>query len=286
MMVTAGDVDFKVCQRTTAMGEPRGDRYAVTIDSQSVSYAVFLIEPPRTQYDINFNLAGVPVRVHPLFWLIAVLIRGIDDFKPVPILIWTAAVFISILVHEFGHAVLIRYFGWRPRITLYAFGGLAAYEPTWHRMWPQVLISFAGPAAGFILAGIVAAAVQASGHHVFIDRASVLPVPSFEPDYGSANLTDFVYDMLEVNILWGLLNLLPIYPLDGGKISHELLNRFNPANGMRQTLMLSIFTAAGMAAVMFFKLDSGRNAIFFLIFAAMNYVELQQLSDRFGGRRW
>lgn len=252
---------------------------------------MFLVEPPRTQYDVNFRLAGVPVRVHPLFWLITVILVATEDTKPVVVLLWVVAVFISILVHEFGHAVMIRYYGWRPRIILYSFGGLAAYEPTWHRTLPQIIISFAGPAAGFLLAGCVVIAVCLAGHRAHLDFADPYPVlVQFEKPYGrlfgAPYLNLFVYDMLQINLLWGFLNLLPIYPLDGGKIAHEALNHFNAAFRMEQTLKLSILTALGMAAVLFLKLDAGRTAIFFLIFAAMNYVELQQYSGRFGGRGW
>lgn len=245
---------------------------------------MFLVEPPRTQYDLNFRLAGVPVRVHPLFWLITAML--VADTKPVDVLIWVAAVFISILAHEFGHAFLIRFYGWRPRIILYSFGGLAAYEPTWHRTWPQVIISFAGPAAGFLLAALVLGAILLSGHRVVVDWQQLFPMPFRFERYPSRNLTIFIYDMLEINLLWGLLNLLPIYPLDGGKIAHEVMNHFNPALGIGQTLKVSIFTAVVMAAVMFFSADQGRTAIFFLIFAALNYVELQQYTGRFGGRGW
>ncbi|HET6881669.1 MAG TPA: site-2 protease family protein [Pirellulales bacterium] len=247
---------------------------------------MFLAEPPRTRYDVNFRLAGIPVRVHPLFWLMTVILVATQDTKPVDVLMWVVAVFISILVHELGHAFLIRYYGWRPRVILYSLGGLAAYEPTWHRMLPQIIISFAGPAAGFLLAGIVVAAILASGHGVHIDWEALFPMPIRFDRYASRNLTVFVYDMLEINILWGVLNLLPIYPLDGGKISQEVLNHLNPAEGIKQSLMVSIFTAGGMAVVMFAKLGDLYAAIFFVLFAVMNYQMLQQYNDRFGGRGW
>ena len=247
---------------------------------------MFLIEPPRTQYDINFSLAGVPVRVHPLFWLITVLLVATRDTKPVDVLIWTVAVFISILVHEFGHAVLIRYYGWRPRIILYSFGGLAAYEPTWHRTWPQVAISFAGPAAGFILAGLVVLAIRLAGHEVRLELENPFPLPLRFEGFRSINLNQFVGDMLFVNIFWGFINLLPIYPLDGGRISQEVLNHFNPANGVRQSLMISMFAAGGMAVVMYAKLGDLWAALFFVYFAVINYQVLQQYNDRFGGRGW
>jgi hypothetical protein len=57
--------------------------------------------PPPTRYDLRFNLAGFPVRVHPLFWLIAVLL-GYSSGDPLQILIWVVVVFVSILIHEMG----------------------------------------------------------------------------------------------------------------------------------------------------------------------------------------
>ena len=87
-----------------------------------------LVEPQRTAYDLNFHFAGIPVRVHPLFWL-AGLVLGSSAFQgPDPgmtLLIWMAVFFVSILIHELGHSVVIRYFGQVPRIVLYMMGGLA-----------------------------------------------------------------------------------------------------------------------------------------------------------------
>ena len=72
---------------------------------------MLLGEPPRTGGDLNFQLFGIPVRVHPLFWLIAVLLGISGDPQPAEILLWVVAVFVSILVHELGHALTMRAFG-------------------------------------------------------------------------------------------------------------------------------------------------------------------------------
>ena len=84
-------------------------------------------EPPRTPYDLNFSLLGIPVRVHPFFWLVALMLNyRLGDVASV--LTWIAAVFLAILVHELGHASVMRAYGFRPWITLYGFGGLASYD--------------------------------------------------------------------------------------------------------------------------------------------------------------
>ena len=62
-------------------------------------------EPPRTPYDLNFSLLGIPVRIHPFFWL-AGLLLGPRQGGPPAILLWIAAVFLAILVHELGHALV------------------------------------------------------------------------------------------------------------------------------------------------------------------------------------
>ncbi len=73
---------------------------------------MFSFEPPRTAYDLHFQIAGIPVRVHPLFWL-ATLILGsnswsgdgnVDPDAGMKLLIWVGVMFVSILVHELGHS--------------------------------------------------------------------------------------------------------------------------------------------------------------------------------------
>ena len=121
-------------------------------------------EPPRTQGDLNFVLFGFPVRVHPFFWVISLLLGISGDPKPELVLIWVAAVFVSILVHELGHAFAIRRYGGQAWITLYGMGGLASSNEANRTPKAQILISAAGPAAGFVLAAAVLVAIRLSGH--------------------------------------------------------------------------------------------------------------------------
>src|SRR6185369_13014867 len=68
----------------------------------------------------------------------------------------------------------------------------------------------------------------------------------FEP-VRSKVLNVVIWDALQVNILWGLVNLLPIYPLDGGQISRELFTLGNPRAGVIQSLQLSVGVAVLVA---------------------------------------
>ena len=98
-------------------------------------YRVLFSEPPRSPWDLRFWALGFPVRVHPFFWLVAALL-GLGDGRPQPVVIWVGVVFVSVLVHELGHALAARYFRWPASIVLYGGGGLALLEerrPTMQR---------------------------------------------------------------------------------------------------------------------------------------------------------
>jgi stage IV sporulation protein FB len=177
----------------------------------------------------------------------------------------------------------IRYYGWRPRIILYSFGGLAAYEPTYRDRRAQIVIALAGPAAGFIFAAAILAGIVAARHEVRF-RPDFLAPFAFEI-FDLENLNILIFDLLYVNIAWGLLNLLPIYPLDGGKVAQEALTFFNPRDGMRQSLLISIVAAVGVGIALYMRQNSFSALILFGMLAFSNYQMLQAYGN-YGGRGW
>ena len=86
---------------------------------------VLLAEPPPSQGDFHFSLLGFPVRIHPFFWLTTVLLCMHGQVEPIFFVTWVVAVLVCILLHELGHAVVMRAFGYDASIVLYSFGGLA-----------------------------------------------------------------------------------------------------------------------------------------------------------------
>jgi stage IV sporulation protein FB len=82
--------------------------------------------------------------------------------------------------------------------------------------------------------------------------------------------------MLWINIAWGILNLFPIWPLDGGQITGVILNRFNRRSGTRWTHMISLIFAGGLA-IYFFNPQDPFMTIFFALFAWLNFQTLQTL---------
>jgi Zn-dependent protease len=216
-----------------------------------------------TRYDLAFSVIGIPVRVTPWFWLAGVLL-GFDllqvpDQGPILLLIWLGVVFVSILVHELGHATVAALCGYPPSIMLYQFGGMAFYQPTHgYSTAKAILITAAGPAFGFSL-GIAA----------FVATVVI----------GPGNLTrlaDFTLgQLIYVNIAWTILNVMPVLPLDGGNICREVCLAASPRRGIFVALWISIIVAGLIGAGLMF-LRQTFSGLMFLMLAMQNYQELQQ----------
>src|SRR5262245_48886791 len=100
---------------------------------------------------MKFRLGSIPVHVQPGFLVVAALLGARGEVADVAI--WVAVCFVSILVHELGHALVIGRFGGTPSIVLYPGGGLT-YGDKSTRTGQRVVVSLAGPAAGFVFAGV------------------------------------------------------------------------------------------------------------------------------------
>jgi len=244
---------------------------------------VLLDEPPRTQGDLNFTLFGISIRVHPFFWLMALLL-GYRAGDAGSVILWVAAVFLAILVHELGHALMMRAYGFQPSIILYGLGGLTSYNQTHFshsdRSLREVLIVLAGPAAGFLLAALLVVVTLFLGHGeklLFVGPGNLLPQIVL-PDSRFAELLN---NLFFVCVFWGLINLLPVYPLDGGQVMRAIFLKLDPHNGLVRSLTLSMFTATAMALYAFLKW----NSIFVtLLFGYLAYASF--MAARFFSNRW
>jgi Zn-dependent protease len=194
------------------------------------------MEPGRTPYDVNFRLLGFPVRIHPLFWLAAGLLGADFLQKSVTVwLLWIVVVFISVLVHEMGHALMFRRYGRRAAIVLYAFGGIAIPDSGVAGRLRRILIALAGPLTGFLLAALL------FGSNFFTHWVSA-----------SGLYVSIFYSLLVMtNIYWGIFNLLPVFPLDGGQVAKEVCEARTPSRGFRISLQISVWTAALLALYSF-----------------------------------
>jgi stage IV sporulation protein FB len=268
---------------------------------------VFLADPPPNPWDLRFQILGTPVRITPWFWLASALlgwsfasaIGNSPQFNMnvgAALLMWIAVVLVSILVHEFGHALAFRLFGIQAHIVLYHFGGFAAPYSTsafgrQMRLSPKqhIVVSAAGPAASLALGMAVAAFFYVNGFVIpnplpfirldFLQRGDHMPSPKVWA------LLDAI---LFVNIGWAVMNLLPVYPLDGGQISREVFTLTTPREGIRYSLILSM-VAAGAVAVWAVSQQDTYLAIMFGMLAFSSYQTMQAYFGRgggFGGGQW
>ncbi len=159
----------------------------------------------------NLRVFGIPIRLHFTFLLLLVFLIfiGIGGKQSgLNTAVYIVALFASVLLHEIGHALVARAYGLRTReIVMYPIGGVSRLESQ-PKARQEPLIALAGPAVNLII-GIVLLASQ----HDFLPLET-LSVPT------DANLLERIG---VGNLLLGLFNLLPAYPMDGGRILRALI---------------------------------------------------------------
>lgn len=201
---------------------------------------MFGIDP--TPFDVRLVAFRIPIRVHPSFWLAAILFCGNTDHPLVSpaqyLFLWVICFFVSILVHELGHAFTAEFFGWPSEIVLY-FGGGLAFTHRYHNNTPgrSILVSLMGPVAGFLLLALVIGLEQ------ILDARGL-----FNNVY-----RDLLFQFLKfMNLYYGLLNLLPVLPLDGGRILESFCELVRFRRPQAITLRIGA-VVSGLAAYYFFS---------------------------------
>jgi Zn-dependent protease len=211
---------------------------------------------------IHFSLFGIPVRVHPFFWLTLAIIGGaLRADSPETILrvmLFLLAGFISILIHELGHALTARKFGARSEIVLQAFGGYAAYSGVRMTRPQSFIITAAGPAVQILL-----------GLGVWIAL-------SLLPDDLNLRARYFLLVLGSISIIWAVLNLLPVLPLDGG----QMLNAILGPERIRITLWVSLMVAAASGLLLYLAFKSILAPIFMGMFAWQSWQALRENRPR------
>jgi Zn-dependent protease len=273
-------------------------------DPDARADAVFL-EPNHTPYDLRWRMFGTDVRVHPLFWLISAALGWTWFSMPGGnvgyLALWVFCCFVSILLHEFGHVLVGRLFGSSGHIVLYSFGGLAVGSNNLRPRWQRVLVLLGGPGAQLLLwgglwgalyllgaAGVVGrdwvkltnpSSLQAQGLLWPLERGGPRPLPTA------------VVMLFEINLFWPILNLLPVWPLDGGQITREVCEGAAGSRGTTVALGLSLLVS-GLLAVHCFLGHAGHRllpkpvpegdlylAFLFAVLAAGSYLTLQAESQ-------
>lgn len=258
---------------------------------------MLLAEPPETAYDLRFTIFGFPVRIAWTFWLGAVVLgyglcRSFANQNlglGVLLLAWAMCLLVSILIHELGHALAFRRYGIQSSIVLYHFGGLAIPTGTFMpgrsiaRMGEreQLVVAFAGPAFQLISALIVICAVKSGGYEVTAFRfmpelMQNLPWVLEGEMMNSRGLLAIVTFYVFPSVLWALLNLVPVWPLDGGRIARSLI----VMNGgtVAQSLWVSVICSGALA---YYAFANGQPmmAMFFAMFGYSSYQMLTPMNN-------
>ena len=201
----------------------------------------------------RLRVGRVGITLEPSFLVISAGI-GLLSGTLEGLVAWVLAVFVSVLVHELGHAAAFLAMGSDAEIRLYALGGLTSGRVSGSR-WRSVIVSLAGPLAGILLLGLPAWAI----------RDSITMSSSF---------TELLLDYtVWASLGWSLLNLLPLQYLDGGQIARSLLEF---AFGDRAKVLaptLSLVTA-GAGAVVALALRQPFLALYAFFFVPLSYSAL------------
>lgn len=140
--------------------------------------------------------------------------------------VFVLAVFASVLLHEFGHALVARRYGIETRrIVLLPIGGVAQLEGDPESPKAEIAIAAAGPLVNFALAGLLAVIAVA--------------IPALR-DHG------LLMAIVVANVSLGLFNLVPAFPLDGGRVLRALLAlRLEPGRATRAAVGIAKLSAIG-----------------------------------------
>ncbi len=193
-----------------------------------------LIEPAQSPYDLRFHLFGTPVRVSPWFWLVSAIFGwNLLELGFAYLGLWIACAFVSILLHEFGHVWAGQFFGTDGYIVLHGAGGLAVGASDLATRWKRVVVYFAGPLIQLVV--------------IFLPLYLWV---KWRPDQVGALSPQgrvAIGILMEINLYWPLLNLAPVWPLDGGKVVREFCTWVSPGRGLRASLIVSAAAAALLA---------------------------------------
>ena len=161
------------------------------------------------------NLYGARIYIHWSFWLLAILIVLSNLSEGIPhaisVLGFVFAVFACVFLHEVGHAVAARAFGRATRdITLLPIGGVARIEGGELNPRAEAWIAIAGPAVNFAIAALLAIVVSVSSWTNIADTKQLVKMSPWQ-------------QLLIANLVLGGANLIPAFPLDGGRLLRSVL---------------------------------------------------------------
>lgn len=223
---------------------------------------------------IHFTLFGIPVYIRPSFWVVLAIFGGILNTSSVNELIYPAlfviAGFIAILSHEMGHALVGQKLGGGYQtILLELFGGMTHSQGMQLTRGGRIIMILAGPLMTFLLGLICLLVTWQIISPVMIENNMNIWNLVLMPELAfaiSPKLLIFSY-LIMIGEWWTILNLLPIYPLDGGQLMAQLIR------SPKKVFMIGSIIAIFIALAGYIYLHSFFITAFMILFAYSNFRE-------------
>lgn len=170
------------------------------------------------------RFAGIKVQIHWTFWLLFLFIAFLvftqgGDFTT---LFWHSlfiiCIFICVVLHEFGHALTARKYGIGTRsITLLPIGGVANLKKIPDNPKEELIIAIAGPAVNAVIALLLIPFVS-------IDAFAGMDPETLQEELSTITSQNLMFYLLMANIALVLFNMIPAFPMDGGRIFRSVLS--------------------------------------------------------------
>lgn len=199
------------------------------------------LESRPVPYELRGELLRVPLRVQPLFWLSAALlgVRYLSDPEAGSLgyfAFWMVSVLLSLLLRGLGQACVGKLFRMRGEILFDGLGSHIQGLESLPRPWQRVLVLLSGPLVQFLLVAGV------------LGFMAVVPYPEWLTSENSKEtIATAARIVLQLNLVWGLLTLLPIWPLDGGRAAVAIGEAILGSRGRTFVLVLSLLTIASLS---------------------------------------
>jgi len=206
---------------------------------------------------ITFNFIGIPVRIAPWFWVTMVFLGGgmtaATQQDIINVLLFVFAGFISIFVHELGHALTVRKYGLPVAITLVAFGGVASFPAGKLDRKQSFMVTAAGPGVQLVLGFLAVAVIR------------YMPMPEY------SLLRILLLDLVWISIVWAVFNCMPIFPMDGGR----MLSIVAGEKRRRLVHITGIVFSVGLGLFLFWTLKTWLLPVYMGYFAWINWQAIQ-----------
>lgn len=199
-------------------------------------------------------MSKISFKLDPLFLILAFGIGWLNSPSLEGVVMWAIVIFVSILIHELGHALTAISFGQTVQVTFMPLGGLTSRSGPKLSSLKEFLIVLNGPLAGFALYFLCSFFLQG------LDQKAPLGYMLLIGTY--------------INLIWTILNLFPVFPLDGGKLMMILLEKIFGGKGGRFAYVISIAFAA-VCSIFFFLSHELFAGSIFALFAFESYRGFQ-----------